>query len=94
MTLQKYKHNAKLNKGTIYIPPTNLTFRIPISLQPDDVNLRYFNLKLFDLMHACNIKGLRHRVKIQNLQNAKSFLLSGASESESESLLTTASGIK
>ena len=44
---------------------TNLDFLIPMSLQPDDVNLRHFKLSLFDISEymVCNIKGLRRRVE-------------------------------
>ena len=38
---------------------TNSFFLIPISLEPNDVNLRYFKLILFDLTEV-NVKGLRH----------------------------------
>ena len=45
---------------------TKPVFLIPISLQPDGVNLWCFKLLQFDLIHflAWNIKGLRHQVTI------------------------------
>ena len=51
---------------------TNSVFVKPISLQPDDVNLWYFKLTIFDLIAfiAWNIKGLRHWVAtILKLEN-------------------------
>ena len=36
------------NKGIEFLPQTQ-NVSIPISLQPDGVNLKYFKLKLFDL---------------------------------------------
>ena len=40
----------------------NSNFRIPISLQPDSVNLLYSKLRLFGLIEVIvwNIKGLQH----------------------------------
>ena len=58
-------------KGIESLPQIQF-FEIPISLQPDNVNLRYFKLRLFDIT-ACivwNIKGLWHFVaKISKLEN-------------------------
>ena len=51
---------------------TNSVYVKPISLQPDDVNLWYFKLTLFDLIAfiVWNIKGLRHWVAtILKLEN-------------------------
>ena len=51
---------------------TNSVFVKPISLQPYDVNIRYFKLTLFDLIAfiVWNIKGLRHWVAtILKLEN-------------------------
>ena len=59
-------------KGTDWVFGTNWNFLITISLQPDDVNLWYFKLTLFDLSEfiAWNIKGLRHWVAtILKLEN-------------------------
>ena len=55
----------------IYIDATEELFLIPISFQPDDVNFRYFKLKLFDLTAfiVWNIKVLWHCfVKIPRLE--------------------------
>ena len=51
---------------------TNSTFLIPISLQPDNLNLWYFKLTLFNptAFIVWNIKGLPHWVAtILNLEN-------------------------
>ena len=51
---------------------TNSVFVKPISLQPDDVNLWYFKLTLFDLIAflVWNVNGLRHWVAtILKLEN-------------------------
>jgi len=60
-------------KGNEFLPQT-LIFIIPISLQPEGVNLLYFKLSLFDLTEfiVWNILGIRHCVaKILGLENQR-----------------------
>ena len=64
---QRYK-----DKKRNWVYATNSHFSTPISLQPDDVNLWYFKLRLFDLTELIvwNIKGLGKRVaKLQELES-------------------------
>ena len=56
-------------RRTLNIFATNLNFPIPISWQPDGVNLWFFKFRLFDLT-VWNIKGLCYLVsKIKGLEN-------------------------
>ena len=53
-----------LHTSRNWVSATNSNFLIPIWHKSDNVNLRYFNLRPFDLTKyiVWNIKGLRHRV--------------------------------
>ena len=51
-------------KQRSWVFATNWNFPIPIPIEPDDVNLKYFKLRLLALAELIvwNIKGLRHGV--------------------------------
>ena len=58
--VNKCKINNRYERSWVFA--TNSNFLIPISVQPDDENLRHFKLRLFDLTEfiVWNIWGLRH----------------------------------
>ena len=59
-----YKTVCKAETQRNWVFATNSYFQIPVSLQPFDLNLWYFKLRLFDLTEFIiwNIYGLRHWV--------------------------------